>query len=162
MEFLLYLGGPITGCDYNGCTNWRNYVARKLPPFIQAISPMRGKDYLNNSGAIIRDSYGEFPLSTQKGITSRDRFDVMRADALLINFLGATVVSIGSIMEIGWGDAFRKPIIIVMEKDNIHSHSMIREVAGFIVPTLDEAVKIAIAILCPDLSFLTHPVPPSA
>jgi hypothetical protein len=77
--------------------------------------------------------------------------DVMRCDAILVNFLGATKVSIGSVLEIAWADAWRKPIIIVMEKENIHSHAMIREMAGFITSSLDEAITIATAILSPSL-----------
>jgi nucleoside 2-deoxyribosyltransferase len=77
--------------------------------------------------------------------------DVMRCDMILVNFLGASKVSIGSVMEIGWADAWRKPIIVVMEKDNVHSHAMIREVAGYIVSNLDEAIKIVIAVLSPTL-----------
>ena len=155
MGLLLYLGGPISGCSYDGCTNWRDYVTSKLPPIITAISPMRGKDYLE-SETQIKDCYTEHPLSGQKGIMTRDRFDVMRADALFMNFLGSTMVSIGSIIEIGWGDAFRKPIIIAMEEDNIHSHSMVREAGGFITPSLDEAIQIAIAILSPDAATINR------
>jgi nucleoside 2-deoxyribosyltransferase len=149
-EFLLYCAGPITGVSYGESTDWREYVASKLPPHIKAVSPMRGKKYLANENNI-KDSYEEYPLSSQKGITCRDRMDVMRCDMILVNFLGANKVSIGSVMEIGWADAWRKPIIVVMEKDNVHSHAMIREVAGYIVSNLDEAIKIVIAVLSPTL-----------
>lgn len=149
-EFLLYCAGPITGVSYGVSTDWREYVASKLPSHIQAVSPMRGKKYLANKKSI-KDSYEEYPLSCQKGITCRDRMDVMRSDMILVNFLGATNVSIGSVMEIAWADAWRKPIVVVMEKDNLHSHAMIREVSGFIVPSLDEAIVVATAVLSPTL-----------
>jgi hypothetical protein len=149
-EFLLYCAGPITGVSYGESTDWREYVASKLPPYIKAISPMRAKQYLAHEKTI-RDSYEEHPLSSQKGITCRDRMDVMRCDMVLVNFLGATKISIGSVMEIAWADAWRKPIIIVMENNNIHSHAMLREVAGFIVTNLEEAIAIAIAVLSPTL-----------
>ncbi|MBU1178973.1 hypothetical protein KKB69_01375, partial [Patescibacteria group bacterium] len=149
-EFLLFLSGPITGISYGASTEWREYVASKLPPYIKAVSPMRGKKYLANEG-IIKDSYEEHPLSCQKGITCRDRMDVMRCDMILVNFIGADKVSIGSVIETAWADAWRKPIVVAMEKNNIHSHSMIREVSGFIVPSLDEAIAIVIAVLSPTL-----------
>jgi len=149
-ESLLYLVGPITGVSFGESTDWREYVATKLPGHIQAVSPMRGKKYLQKEKSI-KDSYEEIPLSSQKGITCRDRMDVMRCHAILVNFLGATKVSIGSVVEIAWADAWRKPIIIAMEKDNIHSHAMIREVAGFITSDLDDAIMIATAILSPTL-----------
>jgi|YelNatPaOPRAMG01_1025707.scaffolds.fasta_scaffold41937_2 hypothetical protein len=149
-EFLLYCAGPITGLSYGESVDWREYVASKLPPYIKAVSPMRGKKYLANEKNI-KNSYEEHPLSSQKGITCRDRMDVMRCDMILVNFLGATKVSIGSVMEIAWADAWRKPIIVVMEKDNVHSHAMIQEVSCFIVSDLDKAIEIAIAVLSPTL-----------
>lgn len=149
-EFLLYCAGPITGVSYGESTDWRECIANKLPSHIKAVSPMRGKKYLENE-KVVKDAYEEYPLSSQKGTICRDRMDVMRCDMLLVNFLGASKVSIGSVMEIAWADAWRKPIILVMEKENIHSHSMIKEVSGYIVSNLDEAVAIAIAILSPTL-----------
>lgn len=144
--FLVYLAGPITGLSYGDATDWRKEFAKKLPSYIQAVSPLRGKRYLDNE-KIIKDSYEIHPLSGQKGITCRDRMDVGRCDLLLVNFLGAKKVSIGTVMEIAWADAWRKPIVLVMEPENVHSHAMVREVAGFIVPTLDEAAIVVTAIL---------------
>jgi hypothetical protein len=149
-EALLYLAGPITGLSYGESTDWRAEVAAKLPPHIKAVSPMRGKTYLAQRTSIA-DSYEEIVLSSQKGITCRDRFDVLRCDMILVNFLGAQKVSIGSVMEIAWADAFRKPIVLVMESQSVHDHAMIREVSGFIVPTLGEAITLVGAIFSPNL-----------
>jgi len=149
-EFLLYCAGPITGVSFGESTDWREIIAKKLPAHVHAVSPMRGKKYLADEKNI-KDAYENHPLSSQKGITCRDRMDVMRCDAILVNFLGASKVSIGSVLEIAWADAWRKPIIIVMEKGNIHDHAMIREMAGFITDNLDDAVKIATAVLSPTL-----------
>jgi hypothetical protein len=142
MEGKIYLAGPITGCSYGGCTEWREYVAKNLIPGVKVISPLRGKDYLLKEKSI-RDSYEHTALSCQKGITARDRSDVTRSDVIMVNFLGAERVSIGSVMEIAWADAWRKIIIIIMDEKNIHSHSMIREVASYIVSNLDDAIFIA-------------------
>ncbi|MBI2048592.1 MAG: hypothetical protein HYT30_01560 [Parcubacteria group bacterium] len=147
-EFLLYCAGPITGESYATCTDWRAYVEEKTPAHIHAVSPMRAKPYLAGE-ASINHSYEWSPMSCAKGITARDRYDVMRADAILVNLIGAKRVSIGTVMEIAWADAWRKPIVIAMEKDNIHEHPILREAAGFIVPTLDEAIAVAIAVLSP-------------
>ena len=149
-QFLLYCAGAITGISYAGSTDWREYVSQKLPPFITAVSPMRGKKYLSQEKNV-KASYEDIPLSSQKGIMTRDRMDVMRCDMILVNLLGTEKVSIGSVMEVAWADAFRKPIILVMEKDNLHSHPMLREAAGFIVSDLDEAITIAIAVLSPTI-----------
>ncbi len=147
-QFLLYLAGPITGMSYGDCTDWRHAVASKLPAHIVGVSPLRGAKYLAQEKAIA-DSYEHRPLSSQKGITCICHMDVKRADMVLVNFLGAEKISIGSVMEIAWADAHRKPLIIVMDEKNLHNYAMIRDVAGFIVPTLDEAVDIAIRVLSP-------------
>jgi hypothetical protein len=43
----------------------------------------------------------------------------------------------------------RKPIVLVMNDKNIHDHAMIREVSGFIVSSMDEAVSIIETLLTP-------------
>lgn len=144
----VYLAGPITGLSYGGCTDWRNYCIDELGKVgIKGLSPLRMKAYLEKSTSI-KDVYNEHPLSTGKGITTRDRHDCQTCDVILVNFLGAKTVSIGTVLEIAWADAVRTPIVLVMEKENnIHEHSMIRELAGFRVETLDEGLNIVKAIL---------------
>jgi len=120
-----------------------------MPPQIKVISPMRGKDYLKNEKQI-KASYEDIPPSSGRGITCRDRFDTMRCDAMLINLIGAKKVSIGTILEAGWADSKRKPIILVIEKEgNPHDHPMLKEISGFIVDNLDEAIELAKKILLP-------------
>lgn len=143
----LYLAGPITGLSYGESVNWREYVSNHLPEYIAAVSPMRGKQYLDKE-QVIALSYEDIPLSCRKGITCRDRYSVMACDMLFVNLLGATKVSIGTVMEIAWADMLRKPIVLVMEKEgNVHEHPIIQEVVGFHVHTLDEGIAIADATL---------------
>ncbi|MGZ5095552.1 MAG: hypothetical protein ACXWCH_30925, partial [Burkholderiales bacterium] len=81
-------------------------------------------------------------------VMTRDRFDATRCDVLLVNLLGTTRVSIGTVMEIAWADAKRIPIVVAMEpQGNPHEHMMIAEAIGFRVPTLDEALHIVKAII---------------
>lgn len=142
-----YLAGPITGCSYEGATDWREGVtADLLQHGIQGISPMRGKLYLLQETSI-GDCYDDTILSSQKAITTRDRWDCSRADVVLVNLIGASRVSLGTMMELGWADAARVPIVLVMDEDNVHDHAMVREVAGFLVPTLSDGVHTVKAIL---------------
>lgn len=144
----VYLAGPITGLNYEGATDWRDYVTKELANYnIQCFSPMRAKEYLKEFELITKCD--EKPLSSPPGIVSRDRFDVMNCDIMLANFLGAKQVSIGTVVEFGWADAFRKPIISVIEKQNPHSHKMLEHLANFRVETLEEGILIARAILNP-------------
>lgn len=138
----IYLAGPITGLTFGACTDWRDYMTNKFPKHIKGQSPMRGKEYLSKERTI-SDQYVGSVLSCQKGITTRDRWDTSRCDAIVVNLLGATRVTIGTMIEIGWADAFRKPIILIMEEEgNLHDHSMVRECAGFIVRSVDEAINV--------------------
>lgn len=142
----VYLCGPITGLSYGECTDWRKHVAKELADDIVPLSPMRGKQYLEDCGRI-EMSYEKTVLSRAAAITCRDRRDVMECDLLFANFLGAKVVSIGSVIELGWADAFRKPIVFVAEKDNIHHHVIVDELCGFQVETLEEGIMVANAVL---------------
>lgn len=144
----VYLAGPIAGTSYERCTSWREYVKTKLPPDIVAVSPMRRKPYLKGRRRLGNRYPARWPLSTDDGITTRDRFDVTRADAILMNLLGAERVTIGTMVELGWADILRKPVVLVMEKSgNVHDHPMVRHIAGFVVPTLERGIETIIAIL---------------
>ena len=146
MTYKLYLAGPITGCSFAGCTDWRKGVADALAGYnVECLDPMRGKDYLSEEKCIGNDY--DTVLSCSRGIMTRDRFDCTRADLLIVNFLGADKVSIGTVMEIAWADLSRTPIIIVSEDSNIHNHAMISEACGFRVESLDTAITVAKAIL---------------
>lgn len=149
-ERRIYLAGPITSLTYDESETWRDYVKAHLPENILCYSPLRGKEFLKKVGkleAMTSDSLP--PLSTPKGINTRDHFDLMNCDLVLVNLADAQIVSIGSVLEIAWAHAYRKPCVLVMEEGNIHWHAMIRECAGFIVPTLDEAIDIVTYILNP-------------
>jgi nucleoside 2-deoxyribosyltransferase len=148
-EYLIYLAGPITGMSYEGTTDWRQLVRRKLPPHFHTLSPMRGKGYLAGEKVIVKKDYGNV-LSTPLGIVNRDRNDVSRCDLVFINYLGSEKVSIGTAIEIGWANAWNKPIVIVMEKDNINDHKMIQGITNYIFTDLGEAVMFARTFLSAD------------
>ncbi len=151
----VYLAGPIRGLDYESATIWRDAARTALSDAgIDAFSPMRAKDYLRKEtdvdGNKLKDQYADYPLSTMKAITTRDRNDCMGSSLVIMNLLGARTVSIGSILEVAWADAARVPVVLTMEKTgNLHDHGMIREMCGFQVETLDEAIECAKAILLP-------------
>lgn len=152
-DFLVYLGGPISGLNYAGATDWRAFATQRLleahPQHrIYGVSPMRAKEYLSKERTI-GHSYEDTVLSGAKAITTRDRMDCQRADLVLINLLGSTRVSIGTMIEVGWADAFRVPIVLAIEPENLHQHPMLAQCAGFVVSTLEQAVDTAAAILLP-------------
>jgi hypothetical protein len=50
-------------------------------------------------------------------------------------------------MEVGWSDAHRIPIVVAMETNNIHDHVMIRGIATYIAPTLEQAIDLTVLML---------------
>lgn len=147
----MYLAGPISGLSFGECTDWRKYACDALDAVgIKAWSPMRHKDYLANLGPLpaVLPANMKKAMSRPKGIISRDRFDCTRVDAILMNLLGAKIVSIGTMMELAWADLSRIPIICAIEESgNVHEHSMVDEAINFRVTSLEEAIQVAKAIL---------------
>jgi len=158
MSRFVYLVGPITGTSWVETTNWREYARDRFNPGIVGLSPLRGKDYLQHETSLA-DSYKQHVLSTTRGIMVRDEFDCRNADVILANFLGATRVSIGSVMEIAWAYMSKKPIITVMEAGgedftgkklstgNCHEHAMLNEATSYKVDTLDAGIFVVNSIL---------------
>lgn len=147
----VYLAGPITGLSYHGATDWRAGVVEELWPRIVGYSPMRGKTYLAKETKI-GHTYENTILSGEKAIFHRDVvLDVRRADLVLVNFLGAEKVSIGTVFEMGVAWELRKPIVTIMEIGNTHDHPFIRQASGWVVPNLTTALDTIRAILLEDL-----------
>jgi len=145
----VYLSGPITGESYDDVTDWREETAAVLASYeITALSPLRHKGYLAGE-TYIAPSYDEHTMSKQKAITIRDRWDVMRSDIVLVNLLDTNRISIGTVMELAWADAFRKPIVLVMENGGMHSHPLLEEVCAFHVETLEEGIEVLKGLLVP-------------
>lgn len=143
----VYLAGPISGLTYEGAQEWREKFAEDIDPRIECFSPLRGKAYLKMRGPL-EGSYEEFPLSTGRGITTRDRFDCMGSDLVIFNLLGATRISIGTMIELGWADAQRNPAVLIMEKEgNPHDHPMVRNTTHFRVDNVKDAIALTEIIL---------------
>lgn len=149
MNKKIYLAGPISGLTYDGAQDWREHFRKSIDKRIDCYSPLRGKEFLRNEGEL-EGSYQYHPLSTDQAITGRDRNDCTRADLVVFNLLGAQRITIGTMIELGWADAFRVPAILVIEDSgNPHEHPMVRQTAQFRVNNLDDARKLAEAILLP-------------
>ena len=104
----VYLAGPIGGGTIEQAIEWRDEAAYNLAAAgIVAISPLRAKRAILRSQFSYHDplpmkGIEGHPLTSDKGITTRDRDDVMRSNLILMNLLGATRVSIGTMIEAGW------------------------------------------------------------
>lgn len=150
-DFRVYLAGPISGLNYDGAQDWRTVAKEFLSDYgVKAVSPLRAKEYLRGIPALTKDcaGYGQLNcMSAPRGIMTRDHYDATQSDALLVNLLGAKSVSIGTVMEIAWAWDNGLPVVVAMEDSgNVHEHAMINEAIGFRVNTLEEAMRVIVAI----------------
>ena len=159
MKPKLYLAGPITGSSFEAVTQWRDLFIEIVGDELDCYSPLRDKDYLSQESSLASD-YSDYLLSSQAGIMTRDHFDVKNCDAVVLNLLAATKISIGSMIEVGMAFAYRKPLILVIEPDNLHQHPMLFEAArnGYITDTLEDAAYCATSLLLPQRQ-VTYRVP---
>jgi nucleoside 2-deoxyribosyltransferase len=144
---LVYLAGPITGsARYVDC-DWQSHCRTKFLPEIEVLSPLRQPiEVIDETGELNCEDRLRL-MRHGRSIAARDRLDVMRCDLLIVNLLGATRVSIGSVGEIFWADAYRKPVIMVREEQNIHTHAMLDALVGWIYEDLDAAIDTARTLL---------------
>jgi len=137
---LVYLAGGITGMPNSEISDWRKYAKDKFAPEIDVISPLRQKFETIDESQELGPEDRLALMKHGRSTATRDRFDVMRSSAVLVNLVGSTRVSIGSVGEIFWADAFRKPIVVVREPNNIHTHAMLDALIGWIFVDIDEAI----------------------
>lgn len=141
LKHRVYLSGPMAGVTYEHALAWRSLAQQLLGPEIECYSPLRFKEYCAGRTFDNTTQYTE-PLSRQKVMFERDFRDTIKADALLVNLLGATAVSIGTTMEIAWAKAFQIPVIVAMEpQGNPHVSPLLLESCTCVVDTLEGAVK---------------------
>lgn len=154
MSNYVYLAGPITGLTFSQATDWRIETMNKMPHWIHTLSPLRAKEYLKSEclkvEPLIKKQYEDSTMSSAKGINTRDYNDVKRSAAILVNFLDTNKVSIGTVMEIAWAKVFEIPIVLIINKGNIHEHPMIETSCGFIVNSLNEGIDTIINIIGSD------------
>jgi len=103
-------------------------------------TPMFGKSSVRTDICFKAHSHNETPIVKNHAIFNRDKWMVKQADVLYANFLGAERVSIGSMMELAWGNDNDKHVVVVMEKDNIHMHAFVLEAATIVFECEDDAI----------------------
>lgn len=144
----VYLAGQITGLTFGQATDWRQYAKTLFPSSVEVLSPLRAKDFLLDKGTIKSGAYDEHVLATAKGIVTRDRFDTRTSDVLLMNLMGMETNSIGCMIELGWADAWRVPVVLIAEEGNPHrEHAMVHEIVSYITESVEQAAEVACAVL---------------
>lgn len=147
---VVYLAGPMSGLPFDECRKWRDRAtkylsrlrdARTKAPLYHVLNPLRGHAE-DLRGKECTPCYDD--VSAEKEDIRRDRYDVARADILLADLTDAEKVgraSIGTVCELDQAHVQGKFIIVVMTDKNPHWHAFIKDLAGVIFPTLDDALK---------------------
>ena len=151
---VVYLAGPITGLSYGEARHgWREEFAGMLNEHIFPASPMRGKEALSEVKNLTGDpdAFKGINIALPKAIVCRDRNDVYTCDLMVACFLGSREVSKGTMIEFGWADAFRKPIVMIAEGGDPHRHLMVDTMAGYILDSLEDAAVIVNHVLTPTI-----------
>ena len=144
---LVYLAGPITGVTEPQTRDWRKHCGDRFAPDIDVLSPVRQRfENIDETADLSCDERLRM-MQHGRSIATRDRFDIARCDLVIVNLKGTTNISIGSVGEIFWADAYRKPVILVREHKNIHTHAMLDALVGWIFDDLDEAIAMARTLL---------------
>ena len=158
MNRYVYLAGPIAGCSFKEATDWRAAVSSEFLPGIIGVSPMRLKDWCQRTPKITDveqyekiTSEAEFLISGEShAIRARDHFDVRNVD-MMFTFLPKDLnerrPSWGTSIEIGWGSAIGKPIVLVTDDENLAAHPLVRESVGWIVPSLELGIAVVNSVL---------------
>ena len=143
MKKKIYLAGPMAGITFDQANNWRDYVTSKLDgEIMECFNPTRGESLVN--GVFSALAHGANPCNTVGAITGRDRFDVQTSDLVFMNVIGAKTVSIGTTVELGWADIYRKPLVLCMEESgNPHDSIHFRGLATYLVNDLDSGIMCA-------------------
>jgi nucleoside 2-deoxyribosyltransferase len=112
---------------------------------------MRGKAFAFQPNGMLSVHAPEIcPLTTARGIMTRDFNDCIHADLVFANFLDAKFISIGTCMEMAFAYTRQIPVIAVIEEGNPHAnHPMLEETFSFRVPDLSTGKEIALSFLLP-------------
>jgi len=136
----VYLAGPISGLTYEEATAWRKEARLNLEEIgFDAIDPMHGKKFLSDVKKTDQARHNKL-IARHDNIFLTDIYRVRNSEIILVNFLGAKQVSIGTTIEIGLARELGKLIVIVMDEGNIHDHVFIT--AGCVIaPTMQQALE---------------------
>jgi nucleoside 2-deoxyribosyltransferase len=150
MKPQIYLAGPIQ--DFKDCANWRDQITQEFNHYgIRTLNPLRHKEQLHNFNTSTMPVLNDEIHAKEKIIKRRDRLDIQQSQGVIACFTGVQKASVGTCIEMGWADAYDKPIIVVMDRGigNPHDHAMLREIAWAIVDDLDEAARLMASFILP-------------
>ena len=144
----VYLAGSIAGCTGPEANDWRNGVRITLATHgITGISPLRGEPLRGERYGV---SYEDPRFGTARAISSKNFLDVQQCDMTLCYMpreLNERRLSVGTIIELAWANALRKPTLLVTDYPLLLEHPVVQANASWVLSTLDEAVDVIVGVL---------------
>lgn len=138
----LYLAGPMAGLNFDEANQWRIDAHNRIGTYFECISPCRNKESLADAGPLTQLGYEDHFMCGEQTVFYRDTHDVRRCDGVLANFTGVERVSIGTPFELGMAWALGKPIVSVMEEDNVYDHIFTRQCSTVVTYSMEEAYQV--------------------
>lgn len=142
MTIFIYGAGPITGHTEGNAKDWRHGLQASLLPGIKVISPLRCEPSINGSYV---GTYDDPLFGTAQAITSKNKLDVRRCDAVLAYMplaLTQDWPSVGTLEEVGWATADQKPVILVTDNPRLSNHAILSHNVGWNLRTLEQAARL--------------------
>ena len=137
----IYLAHPMSGLNFKDIEQYYTNTVNKLKGMgYTTLTPMSGKVLTTAKGDCKPYGYSD-PIITDRAILSRDRWMVCQSDIVLMDLSGATEKSLGCIAETAFAYVDGAHIVMVMEKDNVHRHAFMHQMANIIFETYDEAIE---------------------
>lgn len=146
----VYLSGPITGLTYAQARfEWREEFASMLSDNITPLSPMRHEGHLAEMGnvGIEPDNLPTHLFSHPKMIVTKDFLDIDECTIMVVNLLGASKVSQGTLIEMGYAYARGKTLVTITDAPNVHNSPFISVISHVIVSSLKDAAVIVNSLL---------------
>ncbi len=144
----VYLAGSITDCTKGEANDWRHNVSARLKEHgIIGISPLRCEPLI---GERYQLTHQDPRFGTAKAIASKNFFDVQSCDITLAYMpreVNERRLSIGTICELAWATALRKPTILVTDYPFVRDHPVVQANASWTLETLDEAFDVIVGVL---------------
>jgi nucleoside 2-deoxyribosyltransferase len=137
----IYMVHPISGLTPEEVFNYYQTNEAILKGWgYDVLTPMYGKNILRTEIKFREKDY-TMPCSTNHAIFERDHWMVTQADIIYANLTLAKAVSIGSMMELAWGNHLSKHIIATIPEVNVHRHAFVMEACSIIYPTHEESME---------------------
>jgi len=126
-QYKVYLSGPIASLSPSEALEWRVYARAFLKEYsndqVIGICPMRHSTY-KDTGRLDRKAVDI--LKDAAACYARDKNDIKECDLVFVNVMSPPErISMGTNIEVGWADAFGKPIIAAVDEGGVYEKDLL-------------------------------------